>query len=93
MRPDEQELDDEIRGHLAIEIQERIDRGEDPEQARLGAMRQFGYLPKMRDRCGACVTRAGAADLAPRPGDVVDATARTDGDIAGHSHRGAGSGS
>ena len=49
MRPDDQQLDDEIRGHLAIEIQERIERGEDPEAARLGAMRQFGYLPKMRD--------------------------------------------
>lgn len=49
MRPDDQQLDDEIRGHLAIEIQERIDRGEDPEAARLGAMRQFGYLPKMRE--------------------------------------------
>jgi putative ABC transport system permease protein len=49
MRPDDQQLDDEIRGHLAIEIQDRIDRGEDPETARLGAMRQFGYLPRMRE--------------------------------------------
>ncbi|HYE85146.1 MAG TPA: ADOP family duplicated permease [Vicinamibacterales bacterium] len=49
MRPDDRQLDDEIRGHLAIEIQERIDRGEDPEAARLGALRQFGYLPRMRD--------------------------------------------
>ena len=49
LRPDDQQIDDEIRGHLAIEIQERIDRGEDPESARLGAMRQFGYLPHMRD--------------------------------------------
>jgi len=49
MRPDDQQLDDEIRGHLAIEIQDRIGRGEDPQAARLAAMRQFGYLPKMRD--------------------------------------------
>ena len=49
LRPDDQQIDDETRGHLAIEIQERIDRGEDPESARLGAMRQFGYLPHMRD--------------------------------------------
>lgn len=49
MRPDDQQIDDEIRGHLAIEIQERIDRGEDPETARLGAMRQFGYLPRMHE--------------------------------------------
>jgi hypothetical protein len=49
MRPDERELDDEIRGHLAIEIQQRIDRGESPQQARANALRQFGYLPQMRD--------------------------------------------
>jgi predicted permease len=49
MRPDERELDDEIRGHLAIEIQQRIDRGESPQQARANALRQFGYVPQMRD--------------------------------------------
>jgi len=49
MRPDERELDDEIRGHLAIEIQQRIDRGESPHQARANALKQFGYLPQMRD--------------------------------------------
>jgi predicted permease len=43
------ELDDEIRGHLALEIQQRIDRGESPQQARANALRQFGYLPQMRD--------------------------------------------
>ena len=49
MRPKERELDDEIRGHLALEIQQRIDRGESPQQARANALRQFGYLPQMRD--------------------------------------------
>jgi predicted permease len=49
MRPDDRELDDEIRGHLALEIQERIDRGEDPETARLNALRAFGYVPQMRE--------------------------------------------
>ena len=49
MRPDERELDDEIRGHLALEIQQRIDRGESPQQARANALRQCGYLPQMRD--------------------------------------------
>jgi putative ABC transport system permease protein len=49
VRPDDRDLDDEIRGHLAIEIQERIERGEDPERARLNAMREFGYLPQMRE--------------------------------------------
>jgi mRNA-degrading endonuclease HigB of HigAB toxin-antitoxin module len=49
MRPDDRELDDEIRGHLALEIQQRIDRGESPQQARANALRQFGYVPQMRD--------------------------------------------
>ena len=50
MRPDDCELDEEIRGHLAINIKERIDRGEDPEVARLAAMREFGYLPQVREQ-------------------------------------------
>jgi predicted permease len=49
MRPDDRELNDEIRGHLELEIQQRIDRGEDPKTARLNALRQFGYVPQMRD--------------------------------------------
>ena len=49
MRPDEHDLDDEIRGHLALSIKERIERGEDPEAARLAALREFGYVPAMRD--------------------------------------------
>ncbi len=44
MRPGPHELDDEIRGHIAISIQERIERGEDPEAARLAAMKEFGNL-------------------------------------------------
>ena len=49
MRPDERDLDDEIRGHLALSVKERIERGEDPEAARLAALREFGYLPAMRE--------------------------------------------
>jgi putative ABC transport system permease protein len=49
LRPDDRELDDEIRGHLAISVQERIERGEDPEAARLAALREFGYVPAIRD--------------------------------------------
>ena len=45
MRPDDRELDDEIRGHLALSVKERIERGEDPEAARLAALREFGYVP------------------------------------------------
>jgi putative ABC transport system permease protein len=48
-RPDDRELDEEIRGHLAISVKERIDRGEDPEAARLAALREFGYAPAMRE--------------------------------------------
>src|SRR3954471_14667360 len=49
MRPDERDLDDEIRGHLALSVQERIERGEDPEAARRAALREFGYIPAIRD--------------------------------------------
>src|SRR5579862_7278219 len=47
--PREDELDDEIRGHLAIEIKQRIERGEDPESARLAALKEFGNLTLTRD--------------------------------------------
>ena len=50
MRPDDRDIDEEIRGHLAINIKERIDRGEDPETARLAAMREFAYLPHVREQ-------------------------------------------
>src|SRR5918992_1111189 len=49
MRPHDHDLDEEIRGHLALSIKERIERGEDPEAARLAALREFGYVPAMRD--------------------------------------------
>ncbi len=49
MRPDEGDLDEEIRGHLAINIKERIERGEDPVSARRAALREFGYVPAVRD--------------------------------------------
>ena len=49
MRPDLRELDDEIRGHLALSVKERIERGEDPEAARLAALRELGYVPAIRE--------------------------------------------
>jgi putative ABC transport system permease protein len=49
MRPDDRDLDEEIRGHLALSVKERIERGEDPEAARLAALREFGYVPAVRD--------------------------------------------
>jgi hypothetical protein len=49
MRPEDRDLDEEIRGHLALSVQERIERGEDPDAARLAALREFGYVPAIRD--------------------------------------------
>src|SRR5262249_29292190 len=49
MRPNERDLDDEIRGHLAINIKERIERGEDPDAARRAALEEFGYIGAIRD--------------------------------------------
>jgi predicted permease len=49
MRPDQGDLDDEIRGHLAINIKERIERGEDPASARRAALAEFGYVPAVRE--------------------------------------------
>ena len=49
MRPDERDIDDEIRAHLAISIRERIENGEEPEAARLAAMRELGYIPAVRE--------------------------------------------
>ena len=49
MAPGRRALDDEIRGHIAISIQERIERGEDPEAARLAAMKEFGNLLLTRE--------------------------------------------
>ena len=49
MRPDHDDLDEEIRGHLAISIKERIERGEDPASARLAALKEFGNVTLTRD--------------------------------------------
>ena len=49
MCPDERDVDEEIRSHLAISARERIERGEDPEAARLAALREFGYVPHARE--------------------------------------------
>src|SRR5499427_1660503 len=49
MRPDDDDLDEEIRGHLAISMKERLERGEDPKSARLAALKEFGNLTLTRD--------------------------------------------
>jgi predicted permease len=43
------ELDEEIRAHLQMDIQNRKDRGESPEQARAKAMREFGNIALIED--------------------------------------------
>ncbi|MCU1381593.1 MAG: Multidrug transporter substrate-binding protein [Acidobacteria bacterium] len=49
MGPDQDDLDDEIRGHLALSIKQRIDDGEDPAAARLAALKEFGNVTLTRD--------------------------------------------
>jgi len=49
MGPDERELDEEIRGHIALSVKERVDRGESVEAARRAALSEFGYIPAARE--------------------------------------------
>src|SRR5256886_14652338 len=49
MRPQDDEVDEEIRGHVAISIKERVERGEDPTSARLAALKEFGNITLTRD--------------------------------------------
>ena len=49
MRPTQDDFDDEIRGHMALSVKEGIERGENPEAARLAALREFGNVTLTRD--------------------------------------------
>ena len=49
MRPADRELEEEIRGHMALAVKERIERGQDPDAARRAALTEFGYIPDIRD--------------------------------------------
>ena len=49
MGPRQDDLDDEIRGHLALSIKDRVERGEDPNAARLAALKEFGNVTLTRD--------------------------------------------
>jgi putative ABC transport system permease protein len=49
MRPDDRDLEDEIRSALELSIRERIERGEDPQSARSAALEEFGSLQSTRD--------------------------------------------
>ena len=46
---DQDDLDEEIRGHLALSIKDRIERGEVPAAARLAALKEFGNVTLTRD--------------------------------------------
>src|SRR5579884_2813561 len=45
----EQDLQDEIESHLAMEIQQRVERGESLEDARLHAKREFGNINVVKE--------------------------------------------
>ena len=47
--PGDDDLDEEIRGHLALSIKERIEQGEDPVSARRAALKEFGNVTLTRD--------------------------------------------
>jgi predicted permease len=47
--PGHDDFDDENRVHMALSNKERIERGEEPEAARLGAMKEFGNLLLTRE--------------------------------------------
>jgi putative ABC transport system permease protein len=45
----DRDLDEEIRAHLAIEAQQRIDAGDAPEDARLNASKDFGNVALVKE--------------------------------------------
>jgi len=46
----DQDLDEEIRAHLDHEIQNNIEKGFSPEEARLKALRSFGSIALSKER-------------------------------------------
>src|SRR5438132_7933169 len=44
-----QDADEEIAAHIAMAVRERIEAGEDPESARLAAVREFGNVTLTRE--------------------------------------------
>src|SRR5215213_7996500 len=45
----DEELDEEIRGHLRMAIRDRVERGETPEQAEAAARREFGNVGLVKE--------------------------------------------
>jgi hypothetical protein len=48
-RRQDAELDEELESHLRMAIQDRIERGESPDQAAAAARREFGNLLLVRE--------------------------------------------
>jgi hypothetical protein len=49
-RPTDEEFAAEIEAHLAHEIDERVDRGSRPDEARDAALQAFGNVTAARER-------------------------------------------
>jgi predicted permease len=49
LRPEPVEFDDEIRGHMALSVMDRVERGSDPEAARWAALKEFGNVTLTRE--------------------------------------------
>ncbi len=49
MRPDDDEIQEEIRAHLAMAARDRVADGADPEAARLASIKEFGNVTLTAD--------------------------------------------
>ena len=47
----EQDLTEELRSHFEMRIQENLDAGMSPAEARIAAFRQFGWTESIKDEC------------------------------------------
>jgi hypothetical protein len=45
----ERELDDEVRFHLEMQIEDNVKRGMSPDEARYAALRNFGAIEPMKE--------------------------------------------
>jgi putative ABC transport system permease protein len=45
------EMDDEMRSHIEMRMQLHIDSGRNPEEARFAALRQFGWMELIKEKC------------------------------------------
>src|SRR5213076_2024892 len=45
------EMDEEMRSHIEMQTQENLDAGMSAEDARYAALRQFGWVESIKERC------------------------------------------